>query len=235
MLLAITGGDLIAKEFQYHEKCYQNYVRDVSKPSKSEAKEDPVSSASTSLEKLRSFVQDHVIEGGQSVSVKLLTEVYGFDSEDSRLRNKVKKKMIGEFDDQIHFVQISHNEAEVAISQRTLSNTSVSTFMKGNNEYILKEAAAILREDVINMIEVSPELCWPPTTEALTAEERQPPETVMNFLTNLLHSPLIHHPPGEEVKRYVSSFAQDVLHAISKGKFMTAKHTLLGTALHSLT
>lgn len=235
MLLAITGGDLIAKEFQYHEKCYQNYVRDVSKPSKSEAKDDPISSAPNSLEKLRKFVQDHVIEGGQNVSVKLLTEVYGFNSEDSRLRNKVKKKLSDEFDDQIYFVQTFHNEAEIAISQRSLSNTSVSTFMKGNNEFILKEAAAILREDAIKMIQASPELCWPPTTEALTAEERQPPETVINFFTDLLHSPLIHHPPGEEVKRYVSSFSQDLLHAISKGKFMTAKHTLIGTALHSIT
>ena len=107
--------------------------------------------------------------------------------------------------------------------------------MKGSNDFILKEAAAILREDAVNMIQASPELCWPPTTKALTAEERQPPETITNFLTNLLHSPLIHHPPGEDLRRYVSSFAQDLLHAISKGKFMTAKHTLLGTALHSLT
>ena len=135
-----------------------------------------------------------------------------------RLRNKVNRKIIDEFDDQIHFVQISRNEAEVAI----LSNTSVSSFIKGNSDFILKEAATILRKNAVQMIQASPELCWPPTTEALTAEERQPMETIMNFLTNLLHSPLIHHPPGEEVKRYVSSFAQDLLHAISKGKFMTA-------------
>eukprot|EP00794_Sanderia_malayensis_P011480 gene11480-12677_t len=194
MLLAITEGDLIAKEFQYHERCYQNYVRDLSKPSKNDAKEDPVSSPSVSLERLKTFIRDHVIDACQSVSVKLLTEVYGFDSKDSRLRNKVKKKIIGEFQDQIHFVQISHNEAEVAISQRALSNTSVSSFMKGNNNFVLKEAAAILRDDAVNMIQASPELCWPPTTEALTAEERRPPESILNFLTNVLHSPLIHHP-----------------------------------------
>ena len=60
-------------------------------PQKSEAKEDPVSSSSNSLEKLRKLVKDHVIEGGQSVSIELLTEVFGFDSEDSRLHNKVKR------------------------------------------------------------------------------------------------------------------------------------------------
>eukprot|EP00794_Sanderia_malayensis_P011485 gene11485-12682_t len=40
---------------------------------------------------------------------------------------------------------------------------------------------------------------------------------------------------GCYIKRYVSSFAQDLLHAISKGKFMTAKHTLIAAALYSLT
>ena len=34
---------------------------------------------------------------------------------------------------------------------------------------------------------------------------------------------------------YVSSFAQDLVHAVSRGKFMTAKHILLGAGLHSLT
>ena len=35
--------------------------------------------------------------------------------------------------------------------------------------------------------------------------------------------------------RYVSSFAQDVVHAVSRGQFLTAKHILLGAGLHSLT
>ena len=68
----------------------------------------------------------------------------------------------------------------------------------------------------------------------LNSEERLPPETVKEFLLNLFHCNT-HHVPGEEVKRYASSFAQDMVHAVSRGKFMTAKHTLIGTALHSLT
>eukprot|EP00112_Aurelia_sp_Birch-Aquarium-sp1_P007111 Seg1776.3 transcript_id=Seg1776.3/GoldUCD/mRNA.D3Y31 product="hypothetical protein" protein_id=Seg1776.3/GoldUCD/D3Y31 len=234
MQLAITGVDLIAKEFQYHEKWYQNYVRNVGKPERIET-DDQLNLASNphSAEALHKFVQEHIIDGGQSVSIKLLTEIYGFNKEDSRLRNKVKQKIESRFGDQIFFVQITHHEAEVVIGKRTLSDTSLSSFIKGNNAFILKEAAAILRKDILNMIENAPELSWPPTVEDLNSEERLPPETVKEFLLNLLHCNT-HHVPGEEVKRYVSSFAQDIVHAVSRGKFMTAKHTLIGTALHNL-
>ena len=55
------------------------------------------------------------------------------------------------------------------------------------------------------------------------------------FLLNLLHS--TDHSPGEEVNRYVNSLSQDIIHAISRGDFFTAKHVLriLGCGLHSIT
>ena len=53
------------------------------------------------------------------------------------------------------------------------------------------------------------------------------------FLLNLLHS--TDHSPGEHVNRYVDSFSQDTVHAISKGEFFTAKHVLQGCSLHSIT
>ena len=46
----------------------------------------------------------------------------------------------------------------------------------------------------------------------------------------MLHS--TDHRPGEEVKRYVDSFSQDIVHVISKGDFLTAKHVSLGCGLH---
>ena len=164
----------------------------------------------------------------------MLTELYGFDKEDSRLRNKVKQKLEQEFNDRIYFVSTSYHEAEVVISRRVLIDTSLSSFIKGNEGVILKEAASILRKAILGLIEAVPDCVWPPTVEALTAENHQPPDSVTTFLIKLLHGSS-HHSPGEEVMHYVSSFAQDLVHAVSRGKFMTAKHILLGTGLHSLT
>ena len=46
----------------------------------------------------------------------------------------------------------------------------------------------------------------------------------------MLHS--ADHSPREEVKRYADPFSQDIVHAISKGDFLTAKHVLRGCGLH---
>ena len=37
------------------------------------------------------------------------------------------------------------------------------------------------------------------------------------------------------MNRLTDSFSQDVVHAVSKGKFLTPKHTSVGLGLHSMT
>ena len=50
-----------------------------------------------------SFVTTYVIDGCQSVSLKALTEMYGFDKEDSRDRSKLKQRLEATFGDKIMF------------------------------------------------------------------------------------------------------------------------------------
>ena len=83
------------------------------------------------------------------------------------------------------------------------------------------------------MISKAPELPWPPTTEALSWSDRQPPESVKEFFRSVLHS--THHTPGDDICRYVESFSQELVYAVSRGDFFTEKHVVLGTGLHSLT
>ena len=44
-----------------------------------------------------------------------------------------------------------------------------------------------------------------------------------------------HHTPGDDVCQYVESFSQNLVYAVSRGDFLTEKHVILGTGLHSLT
>ena len=83
------------------------------------------------------------------------------------------------------------------------------------------------------MISKAPELPWTPTTEALSWPDRQPPESVKEFFRYVLHS--THHTLGDDVCWYVESFSQDLVYAVSRGDFLTEKHVVLGTGLHSLT
>ena len=43
------------------------------------------------------------------------------------------------------------------------------------------------------------------------------------------------HPNSEKVSRMVTSFSQDLIHGISRGRVITLKHFLLGLGLHNIT
>jgi hypothetical protein len=240
LILLVANEDLIAKEFKMHEKCYRDYTSICTKenatPNKNSAStssNDENDDCKKRFESLCQFVRDRIVDGGQSVSIKLLTEVYGLDKEDCRLRGKVKQMLLREFNDELLFVTVSNNEAQVVLSKNVLTNATKDSFMTQNKDFILKEAAKVIKDDILALIQSVPDLPWPPAVDSLQSKARQPPESLRVLLTKLLHS--TDHAPGEEVTRYVESFSQDLIHAVSKGKFLTRKHVLLGCGLHSIT
>lgn len=83
------------------------------------------------------------------------------------------------------------------------------------------------------MIEEAPELPWPPNIDDLNHEKRQAPESVKNFYKKLITD--THHIESEQSKNFTLSFAQDLVHTVSKGTFLTAKHILIGNGFHSIT
>lgn len=236
MLLIVANEDLIAREFKMHERCYRDYTRICTKETaqtSTAASNNDDDDSDSRFQRLCEFVEHHVIDGEQSVSIKLLTEVYGLDQEDCRLRGKVKQKLMQEFEDKLLFVTVLNNEAQVVLSKNVLTNTKKSSFFESNRDFAMKEAAKIIRNDVVSLIQSASDLPWPPTVQSLLSEDRHPPESLTNFLTCLLHS--TEHSVGEEVRRHVDSLSQDIIYGISKRKFLTGKHVLLGCGLHSLT
>ena len=71
---------------------------------------------------------------------KFVIEVRGLDKEDCRLRGKVKQKLLHEFKDELLFVTVSSNEAQIVVSTKVLTNMQASTFINENNEFVSKEA-----------------------------------------------------------------------------------------------
>ena len=205
-----------------HLNCYKEYTRvcskqslgGVSSPSVDEGSENETRTANN-FKTVCSFIVDHVIGGHQSVFIKVLTEMYGFDKEDSRLCPKVKQRIENEFGDKIAFVSIGYHEPQILVRHSVLEDN----FIKENKKFILKESARHLKSDITEMISQAPELPWPPTTEALSWPDRQPPESVKEFFRSVLHS--THHTPGDDVCRYVESFSQDLVYAVSGGDFLT--------------
>ena len=92
------------------------------------------------------------------MSIKLLTEVYGLDKEDCRLRGKVKQMLLREFNDELLFVTVSNNEAQVVLSKNVLTNETKDSFMTQNRDFVLKEAAKVLKADILALIQFVPDL-----------------------------------------------------------------------------
>ena len=92
----------------------------------------------------------------------------------------------------------------------------------------------ILQESVQNHLEKVAPLPWPPTVKSLATRDRNYPKLLESFFKELL-SHKTSHRTSERVDRLTDSFCQDVVHAVSKGKFLTPKHVSLGLGLHSLT
>ena len=102
------------------------------------------------------------------------------------------------------FITIAYHEPQIVVSRSVLEDTSLNNFIKENRKFILKESARHLRSDITEIISKAPKLPWPPTTEALKWPDRQPPESVKEFLRSVLHS--THHTSGDVYVGILSHF-----------------------------
>ena len=107
-----------------------------------------------------------------------------------------------------------------------------------SDEYIVKKAAFKLRHALLEFMNDAVPLPWPPTVESFQSKERQPPSLLTLFFKKLLTSEN-YHQAGEHLERLIMSLSEDVINALSRGDFLTLKHTALGLGLglglHSLT
>jgi hypothetical protein len=144
------------------------------------------------------------------------------------LLNKYKEKLLFIISYEQHYPQL-------VISKDCLEKQNLTNILEMSRCNTVKRAAAILREDVTNVINEATILPWPPTVESLKSDARNPPATLALFYNNLLSAANSHHVASSTTDRYVASFSQDVMHAVSHGDFVTLKRATLGLGLHSLT
>ena len=97
--------------------------------------------------------------------------------------------------------------------------------------HIIQQAVKYLREDILEYVSARPELTWPISFEEVSSDARPPPESVLEFLSCLLKNK--DHPNRESVNRLIQSYAADLVHGVTRGRFITSKHFLLG--LHNIT
>ena len=166
--------------------------------------------------------------------MEILTELYGKDPKERRHRNALKARLEKEFDKgELLYLNVTYHSSQMVIHNSCLQKNSLSSFMNDNKKDSVIECAKLLRESILNMIEMAPELPWPPKVDDLRNEKRQPPDLVTTFFKHVLHDS--HHIESAIVEDFAWSFSQDLVHGVSRGNFVTLKHALVANCLHSLT
>ena len=158
------------------------------------------------------------------------------DGNDWRYRGYVKKILEKRVGNNIIFIPLSkgkHKGSEIV--SKAVSHTTAEEFFQDNKERVLTYVSRIIREDINTFLasEEQKQHTWPPTIESITSSEENYPNSLTSFLSSLLKNKT--HSPRATVLKHARSFAQDIIHSISNGKFLTLKHTLVGCGIHSMT
>ena len=181
------------------------------------------------FENVKAFIEEKVLTENQAVSMRILHDLHGLSTDDTRYRSKLKARVQSELTDKLHFVFINETTPEVMISIESIK----SHVLFNDKKYLLNQAAEYLRADIGEHAKSLPELSWPININELDSENRNPPESVTPFLTQLLRNK--DHPNREALTHLIESYISDLIHGVTGGKVITTKHFLLGLGLHNIT
>ena len=242
----IKDVDLIAKELQYHQPCYNAFTKGYSNSFREESVMSSGSSSTTTTseptsenevqqqgdyESVRQYINDHVLKEKNAVSMKVLHNIYDLNVGDSRYRAKLKKRIKDDFKKKVTFLSVENNLPDILIDS-TLPADEVAFHDKSG---CIIQAAEYLRADILTHCESLPKLSWPPTMEQLSQDEHSQPPSLQLFLKYLMNCHHSNKKPTEAMNRKITSYASDLISAVSKGKTITAKHFLLALGLHNMT
>ena len=222
----LRNDDLLAKEFQVHDKCRLDYTR----------KRDSIENGEKDIQTfgkfdaVKNFLEDHVLKNNQAASMPLIHDLYADDHDgDTRYRRKLKQKIVEAFPEKLLFLTLDGKRPQVVVSSEGIYSKN----MMGCNEALLQEAAKYLQSEALAYENSLPELPWPPQIDTLVGRSELIPSSLINCRNILIKS--TNHPNSEKVSRIVTSFSQDLIHGISRGRVVILKHFLLGLGLHNIT
>lgn len=241
-IAAITTDDLIAKEAKYHKTCYRDYTRVNYKVAK-----DYQTNIDEPFEAVKDILFDlydspDVIE--YAVLTRALEEnLKGLEGADNKYINSAKKNLRRKIENLLNgFNFITVNNSLLVYPDTLSIRDMISKYysLKTEAEKISKlqedektvlRAAHLIREEIKAMEDVMP---WPPQATDLDEEKVRLSHSLSLFLDKLLNSRLNEH-PSPRVGRLKSSFGQDIVYAVSRGRIKTPKSIMYPYTIKSLT
>ena len=221
----IKDLDLIAKEFKYHDACYREYTRKSDKVQKGNESHSDIQETGN-FEAIVKCIEDKIIGQNQAISMSVLHDLYELHTGDTRYRSKLKNRIQSAL---LLFLRLDQKMAEVVVSTEGVK----SHYIFNAHDQIIKQAANYLRNDILECAKRIFELIWPSCLGELNSQGRRPPDCLTAFITHLLTGS--DQQNSESVDRLLKSYASDLIHGVTRGNVITAKHFLLGQGLHNMT
>ena len=173
VLRDIRDADLLAKEFQVHDKCRLEYTR-----KRMSVEGEGSNEPSGNLKLVKEFIKSNITEGNQAVSMAVVHEMY-VDGHlgDTRYKSKLKQKILDIYPEQLYFLTVDGKTPQVIVSREGISSNN----LMHTKECLLHNAAKALRQDILDYESSLPGLPWPPQVETLKERMENMPKSLTDF------------------------------------------------------
>ena len=207
-------AELLAKEFQVHDKCRLEYTK-----KRMSVEGEGSNEQSGNLKLVKEFIKSNIIEGNQAVSMAVVHEMYG-DRHlgDTRYRSKLKQKILDIYPQQIYFLIVNRKTPQVILSKEGISSNN----LMHTEECLLHNASKVLRHDILVYESSLPDLPWPPQVETLKERMESMPKSLTDFLSTLLINP--GHISTSSTNCLIESFSQDLINGVTRGRVTMRTH-----------
>ena len=153
-----------------------------------------------------------------------LLELKGIEKKDYQNRRNMKSYVQRKYGNKIVFLSTESNKGQLVMSMKCLEDVSrgekaVYNAVPLNDDTALRHATNVLRRMIIEHTDGA---------ESLEKRLASTPTLLTEFFRTLLAPEDSHHVVAESTKRLAESLSQDLIFAITKGTFLTPKHTALG-------
>ena len=243
----VNETDLVAWEAKYHMSCYKAFTRSESRnvsqtPTCQKSKNEQKAHAAA-FTYLSEYIQDSIIKRANVERLSMLKEKYLMfiqsnypDHYNSNYKTyKLKQKIQKHFGPNISFWQPNYR-SELVYSSSIPQGHAVETAFEAaaSDHRRLEEVAMLLRRIIIAAKQDAPDLPWPIPLGHHLKNLDVPPKEVLDFICQVIYGcNLSDGSTGNE--RIVHSISRDLLYAVTKGRWMTSKHIMLGMSLWHLT
>lgn len=246
LLREIGTEDLRAKEARYHESCRREYVRRYAKQEETDEQVVNMRSAyAESFEAVCRYIDSEILERGRVVRMSMLHSVSQSHIQanhpdvynESNTAQKLKSKIITKYQSQLCFwlPQATCKSELVYSSTLDIGDVIECAFdAVASESKVLNQAAAILRHNIKESYNSRSDAPYPPSVDYLKSPAASPPNQVCEFMAQVISGKSVKR-SSDRVQVQAKSFAEDLCSAVTRSKWVMAKHVLLGMSLRHLT